>query len=126
MVVVDGVEERATIQPIPKVFRLRLVDADERAGLVLVCTRRRTGKVSLGVGLTFRSLLSPETTKSPEQRVRTTPLFKRKAIRAVHHDPITPILIFGGHTHIRDCLQLDGDGVICFERLAEREEVYGW
>ncbi|KAK7038999.1 hypothetical protein VNI00_010391 [Paramarasmius palmivorus] len=28
------------------------------------------------------------------------------AIRAVHPD--TPILIFGGHTHIRDCLQLDG------------------
>uniref|UniRef100_A0A0W0FQK1 Calcineurin-like phosphoesterase domain-containing protein n=1 Tax=Moniliophthora roreri TaxID=221103 RepID=A0A0W0FQK1_MONRR len=28
------------------------------------------------------------------------------AIRAVH--PTTPILIFGGHTHIRDCLQLDG------------------
>ncbi|KAF7295363.1 Metallophos domain-containing protein [Mycena indigotica] len=28
------------------------------------------------------------------------------AIRAVH--PTTPILILGGHTHIRDCLQLDG------------------
>ncbi|KIL65228.1 hypothetical protein M378DRAFT_162158 [Amanita muscaria Koide BX008] len=28
------------------------------------------------------------------------------AIRAVH--PSTPILIFGGHTHIRDCNQLDG------------------
>ncbi|ESK91469.1 vacuolar protein [Moniliophthora roreri MCA 2997] len=28
------------------------------------------------------------------------------AIRAVH--PNTPILIFGGHTHIRDCVQLDG------------------
>ncbi|KAK7691826.1 hypothetical protein QCA50_005230 [Cerrena zonata] len=27
------------------------------------------------------------------------------AIRAVH--PTTPILIFGGHTHIRDCVQLD-------------------
>jgi 2',3'-cyclic-nucleotide 2'-phosphodiesterase (5'-nucleotidase family) len=27
------------------------------------------------------------------------------AIRAVH--PTTPILIFGGHTHIRDCTQLD-------------------
>ncbi|PPR00075.1 hypothetical protein CVT24_008977 [Panaeolus cyanescens] len=27
------------------------------------------------------------------------------AIRAVH--PLTPILILGGHTHIRDCLQLD-------------------
>jgi hypothetical protein len=27
-------------------------------------------------------------------------------IRAVH--PTTPILILGGHTHIRDCLQLDG------------------
>jgi 2',3'-cyclic-nucleotide 2'-phosphodiesterase (5'-nucleotidase family) len=26
-------------------------------------------------------------------------------IRAVH--PTTPILIFGGHTHIRDCVQLD-------------------
>ncbi|KAH9485630.1 Secreted protein [Psilocybe cubensis] len=28
------------------------------------------------------------------------------AVRAVH--PTTPILILGGHTHIRDCLQLDG------------------
>ncbi|KAJ7940412.1 Metallo-dependent phosphatase-like protein [Mycena leptocephala] len=28
------------------------------------------------------------------------------AIRALH--PLTPILILGGHTHIRDCLQLDG------------------
>ncbi|KAF8624480.1 hypothetical protein AX17_007109 [Amanita inopinata Kibby_2008] len=28
------------------------------------------------------------------------------AVRAVH--PHTPILIFGGHSHIRDCLQLDG------------------
>ncbi|KZT05411.1 uncharacterized protein LAESUDRAFT_727057 [Laetiporus sulphureus 93-53] len=28
------------------------------------------------------------------------------AVRAVH--PTTPILIFGGHTHIRDCIQLDG------------------
>ncbi|EJD02035.1 uncharacterized protein FOMMEDRAFT_168595 [Fomitiporia mediterranea MF3/22] len=28
------------------------------------------------------------------------------AIRAVH--PNTPILIFGGHTHIRDCTQFDG------------------
>ncbi|KAF8173352.1 Metallo-dependent phosphatase-like protein [Mycena galopus ATCC 62051] len=28
------------------------------------------------------------------------------AIRAVH--PLTPILILGGHTHIRDCVQLDG------------------
>ncbi|EJD02042.1 uncharacterized protein FOMMEDRAFT_20830 [Fomitiporia mediterranea MF3/22] len=28
------------------------------------------------------------------------------AVRAVH--PATPILIFGGHTHIRDCVQLDG------------------
>ncbi|TDL19499.1 hypothetical protein BD410DRAFT_792116 [Rickenella mellea] len=28
------------------------------------------------------------------------------AVRAVH--PTTPILIFGGHTHIRDCLQFDG------------------
>ncbi|KAL5498002.1 hypothetical protein ACEPAH_2933 [Sanghuangporus vaninii] len=28
------------------------------------------------------------------------------AIRAVH--PTTPILIFGGHSHIRDCLQFDG------------------
>ena len=27
------------------------------------------------------------------------------AVRAVH--PLTPILIFGGHTHIRDCVQLD-------------------
>lgn len=29
-----------------------------------------------------------------------------KAIRAVH--PLTPIMIFGGHTHIRDCQQYDG------------------
>jgi 2',3'-cyclic-nucleotide 2'-phosphodiesterase (5'-nucleotidase family) len=28
------------------------------------------------------------------------------AIRAVH--PHTPIMIFGGHTHIRDCVQYDG------------------
>ncbi|KAG1905071.1 Metallo-dependent phosphatase-like protein [Suillus fuscotomentosus] len=28
------------------------------------------------------------------------------AVRAVH--PLTPILIFGGHTHIRDCRQYDG------------------
>ncbi|KAF9222392.1 hypothetical protein BS17DRAFT_783645 [Gyrodon lividus] len=28
------------------------------------------------------------------------------AVRAVH--PLTPILIFGGHTHIRDCQQYDG------------------
>lgn len=28
------------------------------------------------------------------------------AVRAIH--PTTPILILGGHTHIRDCLQLDG------------------
>ncbi|KAJ7905761.1 5'-nucleotidase [Mycena olivaceomarginata] len=28
------------------------------------------------------------------------------AIRAVH--PLTPILILGGHSHIRDCVQLDG------------------
>ncbi|EMD32950.1 hypothetical protein CERSUDRAFT_118376 [Gelatoporia subvermispora B] len=28
------------------------------------------------------------------------------AIRAVH--PTTPMLIFGGHTHIRDCVQYDG------------------
>jgi len=27
------------------------------------------------------------------------------AVRAVH--PLTPIFIFGGHTHIRDCVQLD-------------------
>ncbi|KAJ7506643.1 Metallo-dependent phosphatase-like protein [Mycena galericulata] len=29
-----------------------------------------------------------------------------EAIRQVHHS--TPILIFGGHSHVRDCLQLDG------------------
>jgi 2',3'-cyclic-nucleotide 2'-phosphodiesterase (5'-nucleotidase family) len=29
-----------------------------------------------------------------------------KAIRALHPD--TPIMIFGGHTHIRDCVQYDG------------------
>ncbi|KJA28838.1 hypothetical protein HYPSUDRAFT_33230 [Hypholoma sublateritium FD-334 SS-4] len=28
------------------------------------------------------------------------------AVRAVH--PLTPILILGGHSHVRDCLQLDG------------------
>ncbi|KAH9935240.1 Metallo-dependent phosphatase-like protein, partial [Epithele typhae] len=28
------------------------------------------------------------------------------AIRAIH--PTTPIMIFGGHTHIRDCIQYDG------------------
>ncbi|KAJ3484950.1 hypothetical protein NLI96_g5293 [Meripilus lineatus] len=28
------------------------------------------------------------------------------AVRAIH--PQTPILIFGGHTHIRDCVQFDG------------------
>ncbi|KAJ7194563.1 Metallo-dependent phosphatase-like protein [Mycena pura] len=28
------------------------------------------------------------------------------AIRKVH--PMTPVLIFGGHLHVRDCLQLDG------------------
>jgi 2',3'-cyclic-nucleotide 2'-phosphodiesterase (5'-nucleotidase family) len=28
------------------------------------------------------------------------------AIRALHPD--TPIMIFGGHTHIRDCVQYDG------------------
>ena len=28
------------------------------------------------------------------------------AIRAVH--PTTPIMVFGGHTHIRDCVQYDG------------------
>ncbi|KAF9257107.1 hypothetical protein L218DRAFT_880238, partial [Marasmius fiardii PR-910] len=28
------------------------------------------------------------------------------AIRKLH--PSTPILILGGHTHIRDCVQLDG------------------
>ncbi|EDQ99504.1 uncharacterized protein LACBIDRAFT_334938 [Laccaria bicolor S238N-H82] len=28
------------------------------------------------------------------------------AIRAIH--PLTPILILGGHTHIRNCLQMDG------------------
>ncbi|KAG2138338.1 Metallo-dependent phosphatase-like protein [Suillus clintonianus] len=28
------------------------------------------------------------------------------AVRAVH--PLTPILVFGGHTHIRDCQQYDG------------------
>ncbi|KAF8806633.1 hypothetical protein BYT27DRAFT_7191187 [Phlegmacium glaucopus] len=32
--------------------------------------------------------------------------FVFNAIRAVH--PLTPILIFGGHSHVRDCLQLDG------------------
>ncbi|RDB25253.1 hypothetical protein Hypma_007377 [Hypsizygus marmoreus] len=31
------------------------------------------------------------------------------AIRKVH--PLTPIMILGGHTHIRDCLQLDGRSI---------------
>ncbi|KAI0301752.1 Metallo-dependent phosphatase-like protein [Multifurca ochricompacta] len=31
------------------------------------------------------------------------------AVRAVH--PTTPILIFGGHSHIRDCLQFDGRSI---------------
>ncbi|CAL1711447.1 unnamed protein product [Somion occarium] len=31
------------------------------------------------------------------------------AVRAVH--PTTPILILGGHTHIRDCVQLDGRSI---------------
>ncbi|KAH9039804.1 Metallo-dependent phosphatase-like protein [Lactarius pseudohatsudake] len=31
------------------------------------------------------------------------------AVRAVH--PTTPILILGGHTHIRDCLQFDGRSI---------------
>ncbi|GLB37901.1 putative ser thr protein phosphatase [Lyophyllum shimeji] len=31
------------------------------------------------------------------------------AIREVH--PFTPIMILGGHTHIRDCLQLDGRSI---------------
>ncbi|KAL4249233.1 Calcineurin-like phosphoesterase domain-containing protein [Abortiporus biennis] len=34
------------------------------------------------------------------------PLVFNAAVRAVH--PTTPILILGGHTHIRDCVQLDG------------------
>lgn len=32
--------------------------------------------------------------------------FVYDAIRAVH--PLTPITVFGGHTHIRDCVQFDG------------------
>ncbi|KAI0253692.1 Metallo-dependent phosphatase-like protein [Lactifluus subvellereus] len=31
------------------------------------------------------------------------------AVRAVH--PTTPVLILGGHTHIRDCLQFDGRSI---------------
>jgi len=40
----------------------------------------------------------------PVQRDNWPAVFN--AVRAVH--PTTPIIIFGGHTHIRDCVQLDG------------------
>ncbi len=35
----------------------------------------------------------------------------RDAIRAQHPD--TPILVFGGHTHIRDCVMLDDQSMAC-------------
>ena len=40
----------------------------------------------------------------PVQRDNWPAVFN--AVRAVH--PTTPILILGGHSHIRDCVQLDG------------------
>ncbi|KAG6869541.1 hypothetical protein C0995_002349, partial [Termitomyces sp. Mi166 len=44
------------------------------------------------------------------------------AIRAVH--PYTPILIFGGHTHIRDCVQLDGRSMLL--ESGRYMETVGW
>ncbi|KAI0629441.1 Metallo-dependent phosphatase-like protein [Trametes polyzona] len=44
------------------------------------------------------------------------------AIRAVH--PTTPILILGGHTHIRDCLQLDGRSIAL--ESGRYMETVGW
>lgn len=36
-----------------------------------------------------------------------TPVYD--AIRARH--PLTPIFVFGGHTHVRDCVQYDGRSI---------------
>ncbi|KAI0645155.1 Metallo-dependent phosphatase-like protein [Trametes meyenii] len=44
------------------------------------------------------------------------------AIRKVH--PTTPILILGGHTHIRDCLQLDGRSIAL--ESGRYMETVGW
>ncbi|KAI0369047.1 hypothetical protein BV20DRAFT_424119 [Pilatotrama ljubarskyi] len=44
------------------------------------------------------------------------------AVRAVH--PTTPILILGGHTHIRDCLQLDGRSIAL--ESGRYMETVGW
>ncbi|KAI0776233.1 Metallo-dependent phosphatase-like protein [Trametes elegans] len=44
------------------------------------------------------------------------------AVRAVH--PTTPILILGGHSHIRDCLQLDGRSIAL--ESGRYMETVGW
>ncbi|CAE6443239.1 unnamed protein product [Rhizoctonia solani] len=44
------------------------------------------------------------------------------AIRAVH--PTTPIVIFGGHTHIRDCVQLDNRSMSLMS--GQYMETVGW
>ncbi|KAH9855907.1 Metallo-dependent phosphatase-like protein [Lenzites betulinus] len=44
------------------------------------------------------------------------------AVRAVH--PETPIMILGGHTHIRDCLQLDGRSIAL--ESGRYMETVGW
>ncbi|KAJ1306532.1 hypothetical protein OPQ81_007533 [Rhizoctonia solani] len=44
------------------------------------------------------------------------------AIRAVH--PTTPIVIFGGHTHIRDCVQLDSRSMSLMS--GQYMETVGW
>lgn len=44
------------------------------------------------------------------------------AIRAVN--PSTPILIFGGHSHIRDCVQLDGRSMAL--QSGRYMETLGW
>ncbi|KAG8790486.1 hypothetical protein FRC12_011760 [Ceratobasidium sp. 428] len=44
------------------------------------------------------------------------------AIRAVH--PLTPILVFGGHTHIRDCIQYDNRSMAL--ESGQYMETIGW
>ncbi|KAF7344437.1 Metallophos domain-containing protein [Mycena sanguinolenta] len=44
------------------------------------------------------------------------------AIRAVH--PLTPILILGGHSHVRDCLQFDGRSIAL--ESGRYMETVGW
>ncbi|KAG9089399.1 hypothetical protein FRC07_012341 [Ceratobasidium sp. 392] len=44
------------------------------------------------------------------------------AIRAVH--PLTPILVFGGHTHIRDCVQYDNRSMAL--ESGQYMETIGW